>query len=238
MTGRHCYTCKFFPCRWWALVHWHYEQHTFLWQAVTFFLLLILAIGLLAGLLSNRNTSTPAVALPVPPTFTTMPTLVGMTGSSVTFNASLNGPGTLFYALVPAAALPAARLRSLLQSESGAVATRKPSAADVFSAVYGQGLGSSYLSPLTTACGSRRVLSAGGQHTITLSAVSSTLSPECSSRASTAFGVCSLCPLVRPLTNYMLYVTAVPPGMDLAAMPLAALQSLQASMATLASSRQ
>ncbi|KAG2444871.1 hypothetical protein HXX76_001609 [Chlamydomonas incerta] len=192
--------------KWWANV-WHcYQRRTTLWLGIAFLLLLILAIGLLAGLLSQDNgsgggsSSAPPVVMPYAGAG---PAVTSLWADGLAFTVNMTAGATAFYALVPRVSLMASNFT--------------PSAEDVRALMRGPG-GSSRLGAAASACGERSTTQ-GRQFTwmVTDSGMSSSGGSGGgggSPSSATAYcevpgsltGACALCPEVLPGTAYMLLV--------------------------------
>ncbi|PNH00991.1 hypothetical protein TSOC_013152 [Tetrabaena socialis] len=107
-------------CRWWANVDHSYQRHPTRWRLTAFALLLILAIGLLAGLLNRGSPGTqpPPLAPYTPPG----PAITALGSTSLAFMVNMTQGASAFYALIPAVTFltlaqppTAADVRTLLQ---------------------------------------------------------------------------------------------------------------------------
>ncbi|KAG2496180.1 hypothetical protein HYH03_005780 [Edaphochlamys debaryana] len=183
--------------KWFANVHHAYKRRQTLWLGLFFLLLLLLAVGLLAGLLATREDK-PA---PVPPYGPGSPSVTGMWATGMTFSVNMSEGTTAFYALVPLVAR--------------VISNIKPTAADVRALL--QGPGTSPLANMTVACGERTAVQTqqftfAVQSSLAGSAAGSggggledVLAPLCSVEGALP-GSCGVCPVVKPASSYILMV--------------------------------
>ncbi|EFJ44930.1 hypothetical protein VOLCADRAFT_118525 [Volvox carteri f. nagariensis] len=177
--------------KWWAIVHDLYNRHSTLWQGALFLLLLILAVGLLAGLLTSQSSDG---SRGMYATFTDPdPAVVSLWSTGMAFSVNMSQGTTMYYALVPVV--------SLLASN------KTPSAADIKTLLQGPTL--SPLRGLAAACGERiAVQSQAFTFNVATSSVAvdkSTAGKPCEVTG-TLPDQCSLCPEVQPGTTYTLLV--------------------------------
>ncbi len=179
--------------RWWANVHNNYQRHKTAWLSVAFAALLILAIGLLAGLLSRGNDDTASRALPVSPYLAPGPVVSSIWPSGIGFTVNLTQGATAYYALVPTVLMM--------------TLTQHPTAADVRALIHGPQTSSSrVLEGAAVACGDRLAVT-GQAYTF---AVEGVVAPAGGTLACGAAGAlpaqCALCADVQPSTPYTLLV--------------------------------
>ncbi|GLC59525.1 hypothetical protein PLESTB_001496700 [Pleodorina starrii] len=191
--------------KWWANVQDLYTQRSTLWQGLLFLLLLVLSVGLLAGLLTTRSSNTSRAATYAsitPPATPPDPAVTGLWSTGLTFSANMTQGSSAFFALVPTV--------SLLASSN-----YTPVAADVKALL--QGPAPSPLRGLAVACGERTAMQS---QSFTFSVAASSIvaanvstgggGAAASSSSCEVTGAlpdrCSLCPDVRPATSYTLLV--------------------------------
>ncbi|GIL50906.1 hypothetical protein Vafri_6872, partial [Volvox africanus] len=176
--------------KWFANVHALYTRHSTLWQGLLFLLLLILSVGLLAGLLSRRPSN--KLTTDFAAYSKTTPTVVEIRSKGLAFAVNMSQGVSTFFALVPTIKMFASN--------------RTLSAADVRSLLQGPTL--SPLHGLAVACGERTAMQS---QVFTFNIAGAIIAEEHGPPPCEVTGAlpdrCNLCPDVQPGTSYALVVT-------------------------------